>query len=264
MLPANLISELTALSNTGKSPLELSPNAIKSTVKLASDQLFQDSVLDKISATARILSSLAELPAATQSVQQLGGKVIWQATQQVPNTQQLAIALHDALGMSGLFYESHQAQWIHGERSTDQLWNEPQNVLTEKNLFTISDNSAALPPAKELLNLVQQQLHTLEHHQLTWIGQIWPEQTMQWAIQGEQQHQTQHENERQWGTDIELDLPRLGDIKARLVFTGNGLRLTLHAANTQTMTRFNQALPQLKNSLADANITLISAVVEKR
>lgn len=236
---------------------------------------------EQISATAKILSSLAELPAETQTVRQLGGKAVWQTAQQPPEVEQLALALREELGKSGLFYESHQAQWVRGERSISQLLNEPQNVLTENKRYTtpsnqqttsdtsvenvaMTDKSTGLPVTKELLNLVQQQLNTLEHHQLTWMGQIWPEQNMQWEIQGEQGHQAAHENERQWSTDLQLDLPSLGDIQAHLIFTANGLRLTLLAADTKTKSLFNQALPQLKNSLADANITLISALVENK
>src|SRR3990172_2618226 len=89
---------------------------------------------EQIGATARILSNLAELPIERLIVQQPDNKAVWQAGQQVPDTRQLAGALRDALGKSGLFYESHQAQWIRGERSINQLLEEPQNLLMEKNL----------------------------------------------------------------------------------------------------------------------------------
>jgi hypothetical protein len=62
---------------------------------------------------------------------------------------------------------------------------------------------------------------------------------------------------------MELALPKLGDIHARLVFAESGLRLTLQAADSKTVELFSSALPQLKNSLADADIALLAAVVEK-
>ena len=261
---------------------------------------------EQIGAAARMLSNLAELPLERPIVQQLGNKSVWQAEQSVPDTQLLAGALRDTLGKSGLFYESHQAQWIRGERSTNQLLEEPQNVLTGKNLPSSTANQQAasntgstpgfqdtqktreplkgtglsaldsgsgqaattgsdvpLPVAKELLHLVQQQLHTLEYHHLVWMGQIWPGQQMQWEIQGEPEHQARQQDERQWSTEMELALPKLGDVHARLSFAESGLRLTLHAADSRTVDLFNRALPQLKNSLADADIALIAAVVEK-
>lgn len=251
---------------------------------------------EQIGAMARILSNLAELPLERPIVQQLGNKAVWDTGQQAPDTKLLAGALRDALGKSGLFYESHQAQWVRGERSTNQLLEEPQNLLTGKSLllspaeqqtasrgsgqaspdkaFTAQAQSdtplmakaagdTALPITKELLPLVQQQLHTLEHHHLVWMGQVWPGQQMQWEIQGEPQQQAQHQDERQWSTEIELALPKLGDVHAHLVFAESGLRLTLHAADPATVELFNRALPKLKNSLADADIPLIATVVEK-
>ena len=356
MLPANLISALQALSNSGKSqntPLNNTPSQV---AKLEPGQQFQASVVEKISeamfkvqvagqtlqmrlpgniqigdtirlqvistqpritfsmvastnplstpeqigSAARMLSNLAERPLERPIIQQLGNKAVWQAEQANPDTRLLAGALRESLGKSGLFYESHQAQWIRGERSTNQLLEEPQNVLTGKSLPPSASNQqaapsfpgfqktqeplrgtdmpafdsgskqaastssdVALPVAKELLHLVQQQLHTLENHHLVWLGQIWPGQQMQWEIQGEPEHQARQQDERQWSTEIELALPRLGDVHARLVFAESGLRLTLHAADSTTVELFNRALPALKDTLAGADIPLLAAVVEK-
>lgn len=266
---------------------------------------------EQIGATAQILSNLADLPLERPVVQQPGSKPVWPATQQLPDSKQISGALRDALGKSGLFYESHQAQWIRGERSVNQLLEEPQNILTGKGMLPSStdqfdgkainsgtrntgvagvnpSNSQALtekdfstlsqpgdtahskpaadttlPIAKELLPLVQQQLHTLEQHHLVWMGQVWPGQQMQWEIQGEPEHQARSQDERQWSTEIGLALPNLGDVRARLVFAASGLRLTLQAADTRTVQLFNRALPTLKNSLADADIPLLASVVEK-
>ncbi|HUV99624.1 MAG TPA: flagellar hook-length control protein FliK [Gallionella sp.] len=262
---------------------------------------------EEIGSSARMLSNLAASPLEHPVVEQLGNKAVWQAEQAVPDTKLLAGALREALGKSGLFYESHQAQWIRGERSTNQLLAEPQNVLTGRNPSQSSavvrqtvpnsvpasglpdmqkttrllpgidtpapatkpeqsaatSSDAALPVAKELVQLVQQQLHTLENHHLVWLGQIWPGQQMQWEIQGEPEHPTREQDERQWSTEIELALPRLGDVHARLIFSNSGLRLTLHAADPSTVELFNRSLPALRDSLAGADIPLLAAVAEK-
>jgi hypothetical protein len=265
---------------------------------------------EQIGAAARLLSNLADLPIERPITQQLGNKAVWPSVQQMPDAKLLAEGLREALGKSGLFYESHQAQWIRGERSTSQLLQEPQNVLTGKNpllaatrqqaaastdstpgftengrpvfgadsggkipvaqdssttqAMAKSSGDTVLPVAKELVHLVQQQLHTLEQHHLVWMGQVWPGQQMQWEIQGQPEHQAKRQqDERQWSTEMELALPRLGDVHARLIFAANGLRLTLHAADSATVDLFNRALPKLKNSLADAGIALAAAVVEK-
>lgn len=344
MLPANVISALQVLSNSGKPLTTATPNAPKPVPNLELGQQLQGLVQDKISeglfkvqvagqtlqmrlpgniqsgdtirlqvislqpkitfgmvastnplstpeqigTAARLLSNLAERPIERPVVQQLGNKAVWPAEQQAPDTKLLAAGLRETLGKSGLFYESHQAQWVRGERSINQLLDEPQNRLTGKALpLPVSDPRAAAdnaavargqadipaqtkvagdtaqPIAKELVNLVQQQLHTLEQHHLVWMGQVWPGQQMQWEIQGQPEHQSRQQDERQWSTEVELSLPSLGDVHARLVFAESGLRMTLRAADPATLGVFNSALPKLKNSLADAGIMLTAAVVEK-
>lgn len=255
---------------------------------------------EQIGSAARLLSNLADLPMERPIVQQLGNKAVWPNAGQTPETKLLAGALREALGKSGLFYESHQAQWIRGERSTTQLLEEPQNLLTNRNMLPSSANQPAsqqaslalantqadmlsnklpsaqttpqigrgaeetlLPVARELLPLVQQQLHTLEHHHMVWMGQVWPGQQMQWEIQGEPERHARQQDERQWSTEMELSLPRLGDVHARMLLVEGGLRLTLHAADTSTVDLFDRALPDLANSLADAGIRLTAATVEK-
>ena len=43
---------------------------------------------------------------------------------------QLAASLSKALSTSGVFYESHQSQWVLGERPVGDLLNEPQGKLS--------------------------------------------------------------------------------------------------------------------------------------
>ncbi|MFM9913481.1 MAG: flagellar hook-length control protein FliK [Methylophilaceae bacterium] len=47
-----------------------------------------------------------------------------------PATEQFASVLRDAVSQSGLFYESHQAQWATGQRSLETLLQEPQAKLS--------------------------------------------------------------------------------------------------------------------------------------
>jgi hypothetical protein len=238
---------------------------------------------EQISSTSRLLSNLADLPLARTFIEPATGRAIWQTTGSAPDSKQLAGALKDALANSGLFYESHQAQWVAGVRSTAQLLIEPQNQLM-RNQQSTADSSApqsnrdmpatpvALPPdktnvatpiAKELVPLVQQQLHTLETHQLTWSGQVWPGQHMQWEIQGEPEHRAMQPDERQWSTEMELALPKLGDVHARLVFNRAGVKLTLQAADANALSLLNRHLPDLALSMKEAGVPLAAAMVEK-
>jgi hypothetical protein len=223
----------------------------------------------QLSATSRLLSSLTESPMARTHIQSTEGSAVWPATDKSIDGKQLASALKDALGNSGLFYESHQAQWVRGERSTAQLLIEPQNRFQEPDAQSLAMQQDKAPAHSgtqitgELMTMVQQQLHTLETHQLTWTGDIWPGQQMQWEIEGEPEHHPRHADERRWSTEMELALPTLGDVHARLVFSQGGIKLNLYAANPDTVTQFNRSLPSLARTLADAGIPLTAAVIEK-
>ena len=285
------------------------------------------STAEEISSTSRLLSNLAQLPMSRTFVEPASGRAVWPSEKTGPESGKLAVALKDALANSGLFYESHQAQWVAGIRSTAQLLVEPQNQLirtaqpenpspasgaravtepaaapvtkpdsvtaaisdsitasvaepanvsatTSTPATTITDSTATtssatsgtdsvLPIARELVPLVQQQLHTLETHQLTWSGQIWPGQQMQWEIQGEPERRSALPDERQWSTEMELALPRLGDVHARLIFNQGGVKLSLHAADANATALLNRRLPELAASMKNAGIALTGAAVEK-
>jgi flagellar hook-length control protein FliK len=229
------------------------------------------STQEQISATSRFVANMAELPLTRTLIESAPGKAVWQAGGTNLDTKQLAGALREALANSGLFYESHQAQWVRGERSTAQLLIEPQNQIQDKNIQT-TDTTAYKPSDStttasglsiELRSMVQQQLHTLETHQLTWSGEIWPNQHMQWEIQGQPEQHAQRPDERQWSTEMELALNRLGDVHARLVYTQGAIKLTLHAADAKATELLNRRLPALRNTLQEAGINLTSAVIEK-
>ncbi len=238
---------------------------------------------EQISATSRLLANLAELPLTRTFVGSAGNSAVFQSNGQTINSAQLAGALRDALANSGLFYESHQAEWVRGERSTAQLLVEPQNLLLDKHRAATGEAppgdtlNAALsaqqqgkpatesssPIARELLTLVQQQLHTLETHQLTWVGQVWEGQQMQWEIHGEPEHRASSADSRQWNTELELALPRLGDVHARLSFSRGEVTLSLQAADPGSADLFKRKLSELHSAMNDAGVPLNSAVIEK-
>lgn len=84
---------------------------------------------DQLGATARLLSALSQQPPDKAFIQAAKNTPLW-AVAEPPQAKQLAGLLHSALGNSGLFYESHQALWLEGARSTLQLMQEPQNKMS--------------------------------------------------------------------------------------------------------------------------------------
>jgi flagellar hook-length control protein FliK len=203
---------------------------------------------------------------------------LWTGAQVLPDTTQLANKLHDALSHSGLFYESHQAQWIAGARPTTQLLLEPQNQLPQSQITmnTGARNTDAannpIPPTQtgieqriaapnipqHLQTLVQQQLNALETHQVLWQGQVWQDQEMRWEVREESPHRNaQGVEEGQWITQINLDLPNLGGVSARLSFNGNALNLTLDVSDAQTRDKLGSASSQLMTALSERGIPVV-------
>src|SRR5512135_2688087 len=165
---------------------------------------------ESLSATARMLSSLSQQPIERSYVRPIQSAPLWTGEQALPDTTQLAGKLNDALSHSGLFYESHQAQWIAGTRPTTQLLLEPQNQLAQtrpnqnqqaqtanaKSVEIASSAQPGTPTASEqrvaaphipdhLQTLVQQQLNALETRQVLWQGQVWQGQEMRWEVREE-------------------------------------------------------------------------------
>jgi flagellar hook-length control protein FliK len=210
---------------------------------------------------------------------------LWTGEQTAPDTTLLANKLNDALSHSGLFYESHQAQWIAGTRPTTQLLLEPQNQLAQNSLMqnTIARNTetanstvissqtnatgneqrlAAPAIPEHLQTLVQQQLGTLETHQVLWQGQVWQGQEMRWDVHEESPHRNaQGVEEGQWITQIHLDLPNLGGVSARLSFNGNALNLSFDVVDTQTRDKLGNASSQLIAALAERGIPVINTQI---
>ena len=237
---------------------------------------------EQLSSASRLLSALSQQQQQPEKAQIHASQSapLW-GTSKPPEAQQLAGLLRAALSNSGLFYESHQAQWLEGARSTAQLMQEPQNQNPAAGSQTGGNQAAAtagsmqgqsaaaqsvgnqLPNIPQHLQpLVQQQLNALETGHLLWQGQVWPGQDMQWEIHEETPHPgTAMENERQWATQLHLDLPNLGEVTAMLRFNSAGISLTLNAASGETRALLGSFSSQLVASLSDAGIPVASTLV---
>ncbi len=247
---------------------------------------------EHLSSTSLLLSALTQKPLEKARISAIQSQPLMAEAKAAPDTNLLAGKLHESLSQSGLFYESHQAQWIAGARSTAQLLQEPQNQLplgqtaqsqlsqnqspsTSTDTITESRNTIGnatvgkqdnpIPNIPgQLQPLVQQQLNALETRQVFWQGHVWPNQRMDWEIHEETPRQSAASYEdsgKQWATQIRLDLPNLGEVAAMLRFSSNGLSITLDAAGDKTRALFGSASSQLSAALAERGITVSSTLV---
>lgn len=207
-----------------------------------------------------------------------------------PPLAQFAALLKETVTKSGLFYESHQAQWAAGDRPLTELLREPQGRFSEPRAFAAAQQAAPAstplgqapkvelpnPPATALSNptstqepvhpqtapLVQQQLETLDQRQLLWQGQVWPGQEMRWQIEERQAREGGPDLEREWQTRLDLSLPRLGQLSALLKFTPQGIRIELAAPTQDTVQALQSAGPLLNQGMERAGLHLIEMKVE--
>lgn len=229
----------------------------------------------QLSKTARMLSDIMQrVPERTLPTLAPPGPLLAQATA-VP--AELALALRTALVRSGLFYESHLANWIAGQDTLDGLMQEPQNrqaAETARSAMSLALTDAKGGADPKLVNpmhtLLTQQLQVLESPQLAWRGELWPGHTLEWQIrQGVDPQKDDsntalaHEDKNSWESHLKLTLPQLGTLDVYIKLDAQqafSIRMVPEQADAAPLLQHNQ--PQLVEQLAAAGCTLQSFKVE--
>ena len=186
------------------------------------------------------------------------------------NPQQLPGLLQQAMSYSGLFYESHLAQWIAGKRPLEQLLQEPQSKLSipaspASNSATAAGMplSADTPVHTQSLTLVQQQLNLLETGQLTWRGEIWPGQAMEWDITEHPSAENETAQLPRWQTRLRLTLPRLGEIVATIGLDARGVQVALGATDAETLALMQGDRQPLAEAMEAAGLSVLGVEVQR-
>lgn len=150
--------------------------------------------------------------------------------------QQIAAALADAISGSGIFFESHLAEWVQGTRNTAA-------VLAE------SQTRAATETATAGTAPFQQQLAALATGEMTFCFSAWPGQRVELTVSGDAGPGPQDDTgERCFFAHLEMDLPALGAVRAVLSLRPQGIDVDLRASAPPAA----QALEEDRGSLAGA------------
>ena len=189
----------------------------------------------------------------------------------------LSSQLQQTLSTSGLFYESHLAQWLHGGRSLQQLRQEPQGRLPTSASISVNISATATDSASSVTPqataLVQQlhtletalvqQLHTLETGTIQWRGEIWPGQIVEWDIteHPENQGKEQDNDEKtgksgRWRTHIHLQLPNLGKITATLMIEPQGMRIQLDTDSDEITRQLKKEQMTLASAMQTTGLSI--------
>jgi hypothetical protein len=110
----------------------------------------------------------------------------------------------------------------------------------------------------DLRPLVQQQLEAGASQRMFWHGTVWPQQTLDWAIEcsSEREADGKEEQEGTWRTALSLTTPRLGHIDASLQLSAGGVRITIAASDVASAGDLRAAAPQLAAALEAAGLAL--------
>jgi hypothetical protein len=163
-------------------------------------------------------------------------------------TAQLTQTLQDAIGQSGLFYESHVAEWAEGKRSLSELLREPQMQKPTGD----ADLGAA-----QLINL---QLRTQEQDKIRWQGEAWPGQKMEWEIDKDapEEHADGSAAQPAWRSGVRFRFALLGEVAASVVLVGNALHIQIEADTPESAAALRSQAGALQQSLEASGATLSS------
>ena len=226
-----------------------------------------------LSPAARLIDSLL------QSAQQNGGSTaVAGRTPMLPaplaNAALVAAGLQDTADASGLFYESHLAQWAAGSRSLAALLREPQAAQAGALASGNSGTEAALlrhladqwvgngRPLSELavelqaragtalqsgaetaaLNsqaaqLIHAQLNALETQRFVWQGELWPGQKFEWEVGRDAPdggHGQEPEAQEAWQSAVKFELPTLGQVTATIRLSGERVCILVRTASAES------------------------------
>jgi hypothetical protein len=219
----------------------------------------QDGAPATLSPTARLLGSV--LATALQAGPAQAAAVSRTPLAPAPtlDAAQLAKALRDGVATSGLFYESHVAEWAQGQRTLAALAQEPQ-------MATPRPGQPERDPATA--QFISQQLATQEQARIAWQGQLWPGQPLELALQRQVErdapdgrHDGAPEPDDAWQGSLRLRFAGLGELAASLTLAGGQLHIRLDTGGEPAGARLRARAPELAAALAAAGTPLGSLAI---
>lgn len=153
-----------------------------------------------------------------------------------------------------------------GDRRQDGLATTTAVATDAASLAALGKSGSMEEIPGAIRQLVQQQLESLDRRQVSWTGQVWPGQTMQWDIEedgGRNGRQAEaNPSATVWRSRLQLDLPSLGPVNALVTLTGKqqvDVRFSVVVPDTAQRIRDHQQ--KLDNALQAAGLQLTSNLV---
>ncbi len=196
-----------------------------------------------------------------------------------PDTAKLSEGLQRALGDSGLFYESHVAEWAEGKRSLQDLQREPQMQRQGAAQSAAQGQADAIAktlagPDLSAAQMINQQLHTHEQGKVMWQGEAWPGQQMQWLVEREQQRGDEgsgKDGRREgrdgegadavWRSGVRFRFPMLGKVAANVTLVGGQVHISVQSGSEDTAATLRAWAGALQQAMDAAGAPLTSLAI---
>ncbi|MBI1771693.1 MAG: flagellar hook-length control protein FliK [Burkholderiales bacterium] len=184
---------------------------------------------------------------------------------ELKDTSATASKLQHQISTSGLFYESHVAEWAQGKRPINDIKAEPQSQIGLSDMAASNSATALSTVNKEMGQIIHQQLNVLEQNIVRWQGELFPGQKIEWEIKKESQgDRNQQEIESaNWQSVVRFDLPNLGPVTAIINLQSSNLGLSLRAEQSTTVSALKDHASELAAAMQVAGSPLMSFVVNK-
>ena len=189
-----------------------------------------------------------------------------------PDPAKLSEGLQRALGDSGLFYESHVAEWAEGKRTLQDLQREPQmqrQGAAQGQADAIAKTLAG--PDLSAAQMINQQLHTHEQGKVMWQGEAWPGQQMQWLVEREQQRDEgggkdgRREGDgadQVWRSGVRFRFPMLGQVAASVTLVGDQVHISVQSGSEDTASTLRAWAGALQQALDAAGAPLTTLAIK--
>jgi hypothetical protein len=182
-------------------------------------------------------------------------------------TAEIAHALQDSLSLSGAFYESHVTQWVDGTRDLSELQREPQAQIGKDidNTTLLTRPDAA---STQIGNIVNVQLNTLDQQRITWQGEAWPGQPMEWDIARDDSGDRTPQPDGtpappSWQSVVRFNFEHLGTVAASIRLVGNQIHMQIRSDRESTTNALRSHGSELADSMAAAGTSLDSLTVKR-
>ncbi|NHZ37560.1 flagellar hook-length control protein FliK [Massilia rubra] len=254
---ANMAGRATSLAATllGKSPMTASADL---------PSLDANTLPARISNTGQLLARILDIghPPSGKAPAIAGAAPLIDPKNGAPQAAELARKLEQSISGSGVFYESHVAEWADGKRALSELQREPQMQQAMATPGAKPASAAAELASAQLINL---QLTTQEQARVSWQGQLAPGQELQWEIHKDAPEQRGRgagdDSAPVWRSGMRLRFPLLGEIEATIVTSGDKVHIELRTASAGTGEALRARAGELTSALDVSGTALASLII---